>query len=127
MLGACLVASSKILRRCCFALAVELVDDLRPVDREELRLGLVGDGAGDQRLAAAGRAVEQHALGRVDAQALEDLGVAERQLDDLADAVQLALEPADVLVGRAARAASRRRLPWLLPGRSHLKLRLWSR
>ena len=55
------------------ALAVELVDDLRAVDREELGVGLVGHGAGDQRLAAAGRPVQQHALGRVDAQPLEDL------------------------------------------------------
>ena len=71
------------------ALAVELVDDLRSVDREEVRLRLVGDGAGDQGLAAAGRAVQQDPLGRVDAQPLEDLRVAQRQLDDLADAVQL--------------------------------------
>ena len=39
------------------ALAVELVDDLRPVDGEEVGLGLVGHGPGDERLAAAGRPV----------------------------------------------------------------------
>ena len=42
---------------------------------------------------------EQDSLGRVDAQPLEDLGIAERQLDDLANAVQLALQAADILVG----------------------------
>ncbi len=89
MLGACCAASSKSLRRCGFALAVELVDDLRTVDREEVGLGLVRDGAGDERLAAARRAVEQDALGRVDPQPLEDLGVPQRQFDDLADALQL--------------------------------------
>ena len=33
------------------------------LDRDEVGLALVGDGLGEQRLAAAGRAVEQYALG----------------------------------------------------------------
>ena len=66
-----------------FALAVELVDDFRAVDGEEVGLGFVGHGPGNQRLAAAGRPVQQHALGRVDAQPLEQFRVAQRQLDDL--------------------------------------------
>ena len=49
-----------------------------------------------------GRAVQEHALGRVDAQPLEDLRVAQRQLDDLADAADFALQAADVLVGDGA-------------------------
>ena len=65
----------------------------------EVRRRLVGHRAGDQRLAGAGRAVEQHALRRVDAQPLEELRVAQRQLDHLADAVELVRQPADVLVG----------------------------
>ena len=82
------------------ALAVELVDDLRPVDREEIGLGFVGDGAGEQSFAAAGRAVEEHALGRVDPQTIEEFRVLQRQLDDFPHAVQLPLQPADVLVGQ---------------------------
>ena len=92
-------ASSKIFAQVGLALTVELVDDLRAVDREEVGLGLVGHRTGDQRLAAAGRPVQQHALGRVNAQALEQLGVAQRQLDDLPDAVELGFEAADVLIG----------------------------
>ena len=64
-----------------------------------MRARLVGHRAGDQGLARAGRAVEQHALGRVDAQALEDLGVAQGQLDHLADAPGLTAQAADILVG----------------------------
>ena len=52
-----------------------------------------------QRLAAAGRAVQQHALGRVDPQPLEKLRIFQRQLDDFPHAIQLPLQPADVLVG----------------------------
>ena len=85
------------------ALAVKLVDDLRAAHRKEVGLGLMGDGARDQRLAASRRTVQQHALGGVDAQPLEDLRIAQRQLDHLADALQLRLQPADVLVGGGAR------------------------
>ena len=44
--------------------------------------GLAGQGPGQQRLAAAGHAVEQDALGHVGAQALEAVGVAQ-VVDDL--------------------------------------------
>ena len=107
MLGALMGRLVEELPQVGFALAVELVDDLRPVDGEEAGLRLVGDGAGQQGLAAARRTVEQHALGRVDPQAIEDFRVFQRQLDDLADAVQLPLQAADVLVGE--RRAGRRR------------------
>ncbi len=93
-----------------FALAVELVDDLRSVHGEEPRVGLVGHGAGDQGLSAAGRAVEQHPLGWVDPQPLEDLRIAERQLDDLANPVQLALQAADIFVRERLTGVLRPRL-----------------
>ena len=79
------------------ALAVELVDDLRPVDGKEGGLGFVGHRPGQQRLAAARRAVQEHALRRIDPQPLEKLRVLQRQLDDLPHALQ--------------RAASTRRCP----------------
>ena len=59
----------------------------------------VGHGLGDQRLAAAGRAVQQHALRRLQAVLLEQLGVQERQLHGVADLLDLLGQPADVLVG----------------------------
>ncbi len=96
------------------ALAVELVDDLRAVHREETSVGLMGHGTGDQRLAAAGRPVQQNALGWVDAQPLEHFGIAQRQLDDLANAMQLAFEAADILVGDRPRFLG---LGWVAPWR----------
>ena len=59
----------------------------------------LGDGLRDQRLAAAGRSVEQDALRRLELVLLEQLRVQERQLDRVADRFDLPLEPADVLVG----------------------------
>ncbi len=89
----------KDLAQVGLGLAIELVHHLRAAHREKVGLGLVGDGAGDEGLAAAGGAVEQHPFGRVDAQALEQLRVAQRQFDHLPDALELGLEAADVLVG----------------------------
>ena len=67
----------KDLAQVGLGLAIELVHYLRAAHREKVGLGLVGDGAGDEGLAAAGGAVEQHPFGRVDSQALEQLGVAQ--------------------------------------------------
>jgi len=47
--------------------------------------------------------VEQYALGRVDAQPLEQLRVLHGQLDHLADALDFLAQPADVFVGDAGR------------------------
>ncbi len=64
-------------------------------DREERHPGLAGDRAGQQRLAGAGRAVEQHALGDLGADGLE-LGRLREELLDL-------LELLDRLVGARRR------------------------
>ena len=58
----------------------------------------VGDRLGDERLAAAGRAVEQHALRRPQLVLAEQVGVQVGQLDGVADLLDLALQPADALV-----------------------------
>jgi hypothetical protein len=42
------------------------VEQLRPVDRDERAVGLVGDGFRQQRLPGPGRAVQQDPLGCVD-------------------------------------------------------------
>ena len=59
----------------------------------------VGDRLGDERLAAAGRAVEQDALRRLQLVLVEHLGVQVRELDRVLDRVDLVVEPADVVVG----------------------------
>src|SRR5208283_5058810 len=74
------------LAQMSFALAIEPVDDLRAAHRIEIGLGLMGDGARDQRLPASRRTMQQYALGGVDPQLLKDLRIAQRQLDHLADA-----------------------------------------
>merc|ERR1719440_2620001 len=79
-------------------LAGQLRHDLGPVDQEEEGARLVGDGARDERLAAAGRAKHEDAARRLDANALEELRVAQRQLDELADVLQLLAHAADVVV-----------------------------
>src|SRR4249919_1454093 len=61
--------------------ADEHLDEVRAGDREEGDAGLAGDGAGEQRLTGAGRAVEQHALGDAGAERLELLRVLEEFLD----------------------------------------------
>ena len=81
------------------ALAIGGAHDLRPVDEEELRVALVRHGAGEPRLAGAGRAMEQHALGRLDAQPLEQFGIAQRQLDHLAELVDRGGHAADIVIG----------------------------
>ena len=51
------------------------MDDLRSGNAVELGAAFLGDDSGDERFAAAGRTVQKHALGRIDAQAGKDLGV----------------------------------------------------
>ena len=85
-----------------FTLAVELVDNFGTADSIEIRLGLMRNGAGNQRLAASRRPVEKHTFGRVDPQALEDLGVTQGQFDHFADTLELGLQAADVLIGNCA-------------------------
>ena len=74
-------------------------EQLRPLDRDEVRLALVGNRLGQERLPAAGRPVEEHALGRRHAKLLKLLGVLDRVLDRLLELALDALEPADVVPG----------------------------
>ena len=62
--------------------ADEHLDEVGAGDGEEGHVGFAGDGARQQRLAGAGRADQQHALGDLAAQALELLRVLQ-ELDDL--------------------------------------------
>ena len=67
-------------------------------DAEEPDAGLAGDGAGEQRLAGAGRADEQDALGHPGADLLEPLGHAQ-EVDDLGDLLLHARVAGDVVEG----------------------------
>ena len=62
--------------------ADEHLDEVGAADREERDVGFTGDRAREQRLAGAGRAHEQHALGNAAAELLELLRFLE-ELDDL--------------------------------------------
>ena len=78
--------------------ADEHLDEVRAGDREEGDAGLAGDGAGEQRLAGAGRAVEQDALGDAGAERLEFLRVLEEFLD-LLQLLHRLVDPGDVAEG----------------------------
>ena len=62
--------------------ADEHLDELRAGDRKERHPRLAGDGTGEQRLAGARRADQQHALGRTAAEAAVALRVLQK-IDDL--------------------------------------------
>jgi hypothetical protein len=80
--------------------ADDRLDELRGRDREERGLGLAGDRARQQRLAGAGRAVEQHAARDPRAQALVALGVAQ-EIHDLDELVLGLVDAGDVVEGHA--------------------------
>jgi hypothetical protein len=80
------------------ALAGHLGHDLGPVYAEEEGPVLVRHRTSDQGLAGARRAIEKDALGRLDADGLEELRVTKWQLDKLPDLRQLLAHPADVIV-----------------------------
>lgn len=60
-----------------------LVDDGGRDNLEEVGLESCGDGTGEQRLSGSGGTIEQNTFGGLDADALEELGVEKRELDDL--------------------------------------------
>ena len=76
--------------------AHEHLDEVRARDREEGDVRLAGDGAREQRLAGAGRADQEDALGDLAAELLELLRVLE-ELDDLLELDLGLLDAGDVL------------------------------
>ena len=80
------------------ALAIARSHDLRAVDDREIGIALVRDRLRQPRLAGSGRAVQQHALGRIDAEAGEQFGIAQRQFHHLAQLLDRVLDPADIVV-----------------------------
>ena len=108
--GGVLLALLEHVAHAAGADAHEHLDEVGTRDGEERHVRLAGDGARQQRLAGAGRADQQHALGDLAAQALEFL----RVLQELDDLLQLALRLVDagdvverhaaLLLGQHARA-----------------------
>ena len=84
------------------ALTVIFRDHFGPGNGDEVRPALACHGLCDQGLPGTGRAVEEDPLGRLDPQLLEEFRVAERELDRLAEALELVLEPPDILGTRTA-------------------------
>src|SRR3990170_1537046 len=110
VLGGLFLGLHEDLADLALGLADVLVQQLRALDVEEEALDflaarlrdllgeVVRDGLGDHRLAAAGRAVEQHALRRRELVLPVVLGVEVRQLDGVLDRLDLLAEAADIVV-----------------------------
>ena len=101
MQGAFFFACSNMSRTRRSADADEHLDEVGAGDGEERNVGLAGDGAGEQRLAGAGRADEEHAARDAPAEPLELLRVAQ-ELDDLLEVFLGLVDAGDVLEGDAA-------------------------
>src|SRR5262245_61417558 len=110
ILGGFFAGLDEDLADLALGLADVLVEELGALDGEEEALDLfaaffgdaggevVGDGFGDHGLAAAGRAVEEHALGRGEMVFLVVVAVEVGELDGVLDGLDLGGEAADVLV-----------------------------
>ncbi len=81
------------------ALANVLLHQLGTGHADELAVGVVGHGAGQERLPCARRAIEQYTLGLRNTERLEQLGVFESELDDLLDFLDLLVQATNHVVG----------------------------
>src|SRR3546814_6242172 len=72
-------------------------------DRDEIGIGFARRRLGEQGFAGAGRAIEQEALRRPDAQPAKRFGMLERQFDALDHLVARRVEAADVAPARLRR------------------------
>ena len=72
--------------------------DLGTIKEEEERACLVGDGLRDESLTRARRSVQEHTLGRLHTESLEQLRVPEWQLDHLTDLGHLLAATTDIVV-----------------------------
>ena len=105
--------------------ADEHLDEVGARNGEERHIGFAGDGAGEQGLAGARRADQQHALGNFAAQALEFLRVLE-EFDDLLKLLLGLVDTGDILEGHPTGLFGQQAGPALAephglsPGRLHL-------
>ena len=94
--------------------ADEHFDEIGAAEAEERHVGLAGDRLGQQRLAGAGRADEQHALGNAAAERLVLLRRLE-EIDDLAQLGDGLVDAGHVLEGDLRGLSGRRACAWLRP------------
>jgi hypothetical protein len=80
------------------AVAEVFLNQLAADDAQEGGRCLVGHGLGQERLSGARRAVEDDALGRLDAHLLVKLWMQQRQLDRLAHFLNLLLQATDIRI-----------------------------
>ena len=81
------------------AFADVFLDQLGAADADEFGLGVVGNGAGEERFAGAGGAVEEDAFWLGDAEGFEEFGVFKAEFDDFFYFFDLLVEAADGVVG----------------------------
>eukprot|EP00898_Chlorokybus_atmophyticus_P005073 jgi/Chlat1/5567/Chrsp369S08998 len=96
--GRILLGLLKGFAQVAFALSGKLRHDLRSVDEEEECAGLVGNCPCNESLARTGRAIQQNALWRLDANRLEQVWMPERQLDKLTDLCHLFPHTSNVII-----------------------------
>jgi hypothetical protein len=96
--GRVLLGLLKGLAQVGLGLAGHLGHDLGAVDQEEEGARLVGDGSSHERFSGARGAEHEDSAGRLDADGLEQLRVAQRKLDQLADLGHLLAAAANVIV-----------------------------
>ena len=89
----------KNLAQLLFGFAIGRPHDFGAVDQEKLGFAFIGHRAGEPRLARPRRTVQQHAAWRIDAQACEQLRIAQWQFDHFAELVDRFLQPADIVIG----------------------------
>lgn len=77
-----------------------LLHQFSTLHSNEAAVSVVGDSASKQGLAGAWWAVKEDALWLGDSEAVEDLGVLDRKLDDLLDFLDLLLQTTHHIVGR---------------------------
>src|SRR2546422_7161494 len=110
VLGGLFLGLEEDLADLALGLADVLVEELGAFDVEEEALDLlaaffgdllgevVGDGLGDHGFAAAGGAIEEHALGRGELVLLVVVGIEVGELDGVLDGLDLIAEAADIVV-----------------------------
>ena len=80
------------------AFAIARSHDLGAIDGEEIGIAFIGDRLRQPRLARSRRTVQQHALGRINAETGEQFGIAQRQFDHLAQLLDGVFHPPDIVV-----------------------------
>lgn len=96
--GGVLLSLLERLSQIALTLSCHLAHDLRAVDQEEERAGLVCDRAGHEGLTRTRRAEHEDTTGRLDTNRLEELGMAKWELNELSDLCHLFAATTNIIV-----------------------------